>query len=42
MAFSRASVEAINGRIYARNLAGKGCIFTVDLPRCPVSALATG
>ena len=33
LAFSRASVEAINGRIYARNLAGKGCIFTVDLPR---------
>ena len=39
LAFSRWGAEANNGRIYARNLAGKGCIFTVDLPRCP-SAVA--
>ena len=38
LAFSRWGVEAHNGRIYARNLPGKGCVFTVDLPRCPVPA----
>lgn len=41
LAFSRWGVEANNGRISARNLAGHGCIFTVDLPRVtmPVEAL---
>jgi signal transduction histidine kinase len=38
LAFSRWGVEANNGRIYARNLPGKGCIFTVDLPRLPAPA----
>ena len=38
LAFSRWGVEANNGRIYARNVSGKGCIFTVDLPRLPVPA----
>jgi signal transduction histidine kinase len=40
LAFSRWGVEANNGRIYARNLPGKGCVFTVDLPRiaAPVAA----
>jgi signal transduction histidine kinase len=33
LAFSRWAVEANHGRIYARNLPGKGCVFTVDLPR---------
>jgi signal transduction histidine kinase len=33
LAFSRWGVEANNGRIYARNLPDKGCVFTVDLPR---------
>ena len=33
LAFSRWAVEANDGRIYARNLPDKGCIFTVDLPR---------
>ena len=33
LAFSRWGAEASDGRIYARNLAGKGCVFTVDLPR---------
>jgi len=33
LAFSRWGVEANNGRIYARSLPGKGCVFTVDLPR---------
>jgi signal transduction histidine kinase len=40
LAFSRWATEANHGRIYARNLPGVGCVFTVDLPRCPVSSLA--
>jgi signal transduction histidine kinase len=35
LAFSRWGVEANHGRIYARTLPGRGCIYTVDLPRCP-------
>ena len=41
LAFSRWATEANGGRITARNLPGVGCVFTVDLPRCPVPALAT-
>jgi signal transduction histidine kinase len=40
LAFSRWAVEAHNGRIYGRNVPGKGCVFTVDLPRIPVPAVA--
>jgi signal transduction histidine kinase len=40
LAFSRWGAEANDGRIYARNLPGKGCVFTVDLPRVPVPAVA--
>jgi signal transduction histidine kinase len=40
LAFSRWGAEANNGRLYARNLPDKGCVFTVDLPRCPVLAVA--
>jgi signal transduction histidine kinase len=40
LAFSRWGVEANNGRIYARNLPDKGCVFTVDLPRVAVRAVA--
>jgi len=36
LTFSRWGAEANGGRLYARNLLGKGCIFTVDLPRSPV------
>ena len=39
LAFSRWGVEANNGRIYARNLPDKGCVFTVDLPRTQVGAV---
>jgi hypothetical protein len=39
LAFSRWGAEANDGRIYARNLPGEGCIFTVDLPRLPVPAV---
>ena len=35
LAFSRWGAEANRGRLYARNLPGRGCIFTVDLPRFP-------
>lgn len=34
--FSRWGAEVNGGRLYARNLPGKGCIFTVDLPRAVV------
>jgi signal transduction histidine kinase len=40
LAFSRWATEANHGRIYARNLPDVGCVFTVDLARCPVPALA--
>ena len=40
LAFSRWGVEANNGRISARNLPEKGCVFTVDLPRLPVADVA--
>ena len=39
LAFSRWGVEASGGRIYARNLPGQGCVFTVDLPRLAIPAL---
>jgi signal transduction histidine kinase len=42
LAFSRWGAEANAGRIYARNLPGKGCVFTVDLPRLSVPAVAVG
>ena len=38
LAFSRWGTEANDGRIYARNLPEKGCVFTVDLPRLSISA----
>ena len=41
LAFSRWAVEANHGRIYARSLAGRGCVFTVDLPRVPAPILTT-
>ena len=39
LAFSRRGVEANDGRISARSLPGKGCVFTIDLPRLQVTAL---
>jgi signal transduction histidine kinase len=41
LAFSRRAVEANNGRIYARNLPDSGCVFTIDLPRVAVLAIAS-
>jgi signal transduction histidine kinase len=40
LAFSRWGVEANNGRIRARSLPDRGCVFTVDLPRIATSAFA--
>jgi signal transduction histidine kinase len=40
LAFSRWAAEANHGRVFARDLPGVGCVFTLDLPRVPVSALA--
>ena len=37
LAFSRWGAHANNGELHARNLPGKGCIFTVDLPRYAVT-----
>lgn len=33
LAISRWGAEANDGRVYARNVPGRGCVFTVDLPR---------
>jgi hypothetical protein len=38
LAFSRWGAEANEGRIDARNLPGRGCVFIVDLPRQSRSA----
>jgi signal transduction histidine kinase len=40
LTFSRWGAEANGGRLYARNLPGKGCVFTMDLPRLSVPAAA--
>jgi signal transduction histidine kinase len=41
LVFSRRSVEANDGQLSVQDLPGHGCIFTVDLPRIAVPALAT-
>jgi hypothetical protein len=40
LAFSRWGAEANGGRLYARNLPERGCVFTVDLPRSLAPAVA--
>jgi signal transduction histidine kinase len=42
LAFSRLATEVNHGRLYAVDLPGVGCIFTVDLPRCPVPVAMSG
>jgi two-component sensor histidine kinase len=39
LAFARRGVEANGGRIYARDLPGQGCVFTLDLPRLAMAAV---
>ena len=33
LSISREGVEANGGKLYVRNRPGKGCVFTIDLPR---------
>jgi hypothetical protein len=33
-------IEANHGRIHVRSLPGLGCVFTIDLPRLPVTRTA--
>jgi len=33
LSISRRGVEASGGKLHARNLPGKGCVFTINLPR---------
>ena len=40
LAFSRWGVEVNHGRISVRSLPGRGCVFTIDLPRVAASVLA--
>jgi signal transduction histidine kinase len=42
LAFSRRSIEANHGRLYARNLPDRGCVFGIDLPRIPIPAFVAG
>jgi len=37
LSISRRAVEANGGKLHVRNLKGKGCVFTIDLPRSPMS-----
>jgi len=39
LAFSRKAVEAIGGRVSARNVPSVGCVFTVDLPKLLAPAM---
>ena len=41
LAIARQGVSANGGEINARNIAGRGCIFTVELPRLPLDAAGT-
>jgi signal transduction histidine kinase len=41
LAFSRWGADANHGRIYARSLADRGCVFTLDLPRMQGSSVLT-
>jgi signal transduction histidine kinase len=38
LAFSRWGAKVNDGRIYARNIPGSGCVFTLDVPRVQVPA----
>lgn len=35
LSVSRQGVEASGGKLYARNIPGEGCVFTIELPRQP-------
>lgn len=37
LTISRKGVEAMGGSLDVRNLPGKGCIFSIELPRLPAA-----
>jgi signal transduction histidine kinase len=39
LAFSQWGAEAHGGRLYARNLPGRGCVFTVEIPLASAAAV---
>jgi signal transduction histidine kinase len=41
LAISRRAVEANGGEIHVRDLPGRGCVFTIQLPRAPAASVAT-
>jgi signal transduction histidine kinase len=41
LAFARWAAEANEGQLVSHNLPGKGCIFTLNLPRVPVPATSS-
>ena len=41
LAFSRWGAQANDGRVYTRNIPGKGCVFTLDMPRVAAPAVTT-
>jgi signal transduction histidine kinase len=41
LAFCRWAIEANDGEIHARSLPGRGCIFTIDMPRLEVATTAS-
>ena len=42
LAISRRGVEANGGKLYVRNLSGRGCVFTIDLARADPPSSARG
>ena len=36
LAISRSAVALCNGQLLARDIPGKGCVFTINLPRIPI------
>lgn len=41
LAITRRGVEANGGEVHVRNMPGKGCVFSVSLPRAPVPTQAS-
>jgi signal transduction histidine kinase len=41
LSIARTSLRAMNGEIHVRDLPGKGCIFTIELPQAPASPTNT-
>jgi signal transduction histidine kinase len=39
LALSREGIEAQDGRLSVRSIAGKGCVFSIELPRAPEPAI---